>query len=379
MKRVLFVTKFALEGPSFGGLTRTTRFVTALRSRFEVRVIGFTEGGRPSPRGRFSSLASSLLQDRPYQVARYDTRWLRRTIHRELEAFGPDVLHVDYLHQAPLLWDVPLPKFLDLHNVESSLSAGIARSSTSLATRFVASRDAALFRDIEDRAGREFDVVSAPSAAEARRMPGPVHVLPNGVDPSREPLDVRKRRTSGCFVGVFSWQPNADGAEWLVREVLPKLPENHRVELVGRNPAKRVRRLAGQRVTVTGEVADTWPHVCRAGVVLAPLRSPGGTRHKILEGLLAARPVVATREAADGLEELDGAGLVVVDDADEFASAFAALAGDPKVADELGARGRAAVLERFAWERTEDRLLALYDTELGMRSTVADLGSATQA
>ena len=197
-------------------------------------------------------------------------------------------------------------------------------------------------------------------------MPGNVHVIANGVDPSRQPLDVEPDPDVVVFVGIFSWGPNIDGAEWLVREVLPLLPDAMRVQLVGRNPAKRVQALAGPRVEVTGEVPDTWPYVSNAAVVLAPLLAPGGTRHKILEGLLAARPVVATPEAADGLEDLAGRGMVLAPDARSFADAVIRYAGDPASAAADGRAGREAVIAGYDWKASCGRLLELYETELGV-------------
>ena len=365
MKRVLFITKFAPTGRPFGGMVRTTRLLDALRQRFEVDVLGFQEEGEPAPRSRPSSALASFRSGRPYQTVRYDTPWLREEIRRRLDTFRPDALHVDYLHQAPIVWDLPLPKALDLHNVESLLSAGIAASSSGL-TKVMAGRDARLLRAVEGRAAASFQLITAPSAKEADRMPGPVEVVVNGVDPARVPLDVTPDPDVVCFVGIFSWAPNIDGAVWLVEQVLPHLPPRMRIELVGRNPHRRVQALAGPRVTVTGEVPDTWPYVSRASVVLAPLLAPGGTRHKILEGLLAERPVVATPAAADGLEDLSGDGLVLAPDPSSFARAVVELSEDPLAAARLGRAGRQAVVERYSWEASCRRLLDLYEERLGL-------------
>ena len=63
-------------------------------------------------------------------------------------------------------------------------------------------------------------------------MPGETHVIVNGVDVTRVPLDVVPDPEILCFVGTFSWMPNIDGAEWFVHDVLPLLPERFRVRLV---------------------------------------------------------------------------------------------------------------------------------------------------
>lgn len=366
LKRVLIVTKFVPTGRPFGGMIRTLRLADALRERFEVRMVGFVEDGSPAIRSKVSSAISAIATGTAYQVKRYDTKEMRRLVMAELASFQPDAVHVDYIQVAPLCWDIGLPMALDLHNVESALAASFADSTTGIGS-LLARRDAKKLEKLEARCAVRFPLITLPSAKEAQRMPGNVHVISNGVDPSRTPLDVVPERRLGAFVGTMSWLPNVDGAEWLAEKVMPLLPDDFRVELIGRTPDKRVQALAGPRVTVTGEVDDTWPYVSRASVVLAPLLAPGGTRHKILEGLLAARPVVATPQAADGLEDLEGKGVVLAPDPESFARETLALADDPERAKELGRIGREAVVEGYAWETIGRRLLALYDEHLGLR------------
>jgi hypothetical protein len=189
VKRVLVVTKFLPTGHAFGGMTRTLRLLEALRERFEVEVVGFVEKGEPAIRGRLNSLVTGLATRRAYQMARYDTPWLRKEMAARMASFRPDALHIDYLQLADVAWDYELPRLLDLHNVESALAAAVA-SSSSGPSRFLAARDARLLKKVEVRAAAAFDAITVPSAKEARRMPGNVHVVPNGVDASRLPLDV---------------------------------------------------------------------------------------------------------------------------------------------------------------------------------------------
>ncbi len=68
-------------------------------------------------------------------------------------------------------------------------------------------------------------------------------------------------------------------------------------------------------MTVTGWVDELAPELARAAVVVAPLRSGGGTKLKVLEALAAGRPVVATTVGAEGIEVGDGEHLLVADGA----------------------------------------------------------------
>ena len=88
---------------------------------------------------------------------------------------------------------------------------------------------------------------------------------------------------------------------------------------------------------------------------------------KLFEYLAAGVPAVAsdlppTRALLDGT---DAAVLVPPDDHAAFADALAGLLRDPARAEAQARRGRAAMEERFHWEREEPTLLRLYDELLG--------------
>jgi glycosyltransferase involved in cell wall biosynthesis len=158
----------------------------------------------------------------------------------------------------------------------------------------------------------------------------------------------------------MSWRPNENAALWLVEQVWPRVVRRvpaARLLLVGRDPGPALRRLSGPAVEVTGSVEEVRPYLARARVALAPLRSGGGTRLKILEALDAGRPVVATTIGAEGLECLAGDGLTIVDDPEGMAEQIAALLRDAARAAELGRQGSAAVAARFSWDRTLSPLL----------------------
>jgi glycosyltransferase involved in cell wall biosynthesis len=363
--RLLMITKFLPDGRTWGGMLRTLHLTEALRKRFDVRMVGYVENGTPGPRSKIAAAAVALPTGKAYQVARYDTPIMRRMIREAIDEFQPDALHVEYLQMVTTCWDVDLPAVLDLQNVESAFAGSIAEASRG-AARYLGKRDARLLRDLEVRCAERFAFITVPSAKEVERMPGNSYVVGNGVDPSVGPLDVTPDPNRIVFVGTMSWLPNIEGAEWFVREVFPLLPDDVELDIVGRTPHRRVLALASDRIRVSADVPDTMPYVAGAAVVVAPLLSPGGTRLKILEGLLAERPVVATPEAADGLEDLQGHGLVLESDPKAFAASIMSIAADPDRAAEMGRAGRLAVVERYSWDEAGARMLDLYETHLGL-------------
>jgi glycosyltransferase involved in cell wall biosynthesis len=97
-----------------------------------------------------------------------------------------------------------------------------------------------------------------------------------------------------------------------------------------------------------------------ASIVLVPSRSEGFGLIA-LEGMLGARPVVASR--VGGLPEVlgaDGGLLVEPDDPGALAGAIGSLLADPAHAQSLAAVGRGRALSRFSLRRCVDDHEALY-------------------
>lgn len=124
----------------------------------------------------------------------------------------------------------------------------------------------------------------------------------------------------------------------------------------------------GTRLRWRGELADIWPALADADIVLVPSRvEPFG--NAAVEAMLAARPVIAG--ATQGLREIVRPGenghLVTPGDSEQLAAAVERLVDDWPHAGALAAAGRADALRRFSRERYRQEFAAVV-TESGLRS-----------
>jgi sugar transferase (PEP-CTERM/EpsH1 system associated) len=195
-----------------------------------------------------------------------------------------------------------------------------------------------------------------------------LHVIANGVDTEffGLPAAVPGGR-SVVLCGRMDYRPNIDGAQWFAREILPKVRAecpDAKFRIVGAEPTQSVlalRSLPG--VEVTGAVPDVRPYLSEAAVVVAPLRIARGIQNKVLEGMAAGRPVVATPEALDGIDAEIGVDVLVGTDAASFATAVIdVLLG--RAPAELGSRGRRYVLRNHQWTDQLQRLDRLISSAL---------------
>jgi glycosyltransferase involved in cell wall biosynthesis len=182
-------------------------------------------------------------------------------------------------------------------------------------------------------------------------------VLPNAVPPARKPVGGAARPVI-LLVGLFSYEPNADSAEFLVREVLPLLREevpDVEVRLVGRS-TRRVAALGGPNVRVIGEVEDLGAEYRNAAVVVAPVRVGSGTRVKIIEALAHGVPVVATPLGAAGLGVRDRVHCLLAQTPEELAAACRELLYDVDLGRRLSAAGIALHKESFSTDAFNRRI-----------------------
>ncbi len=159
------------------------------------------------------------------------------------------------------------------------------------------------------------------------------------------------------FTGAMDYWANADAVRWFAREVFPLVREQIPEALfyiVGGRPSDEVRQLASlPGVHVTGAVPDVRPYLAHAAAAVAPLRIARGVQNKVLEAMAMAKPVLATKAAAEGIE--DAAGVLVADDPADLATlATRVLRGD--INAETGKAGRTCVLQRYNWSSNLARL-----------------------
>jgi glycosyltransferase involved in cell wall biosynthesis len=218
----------------------------------------------------------------------------------------------------------------------------------------------------ERRVWRRFDIVqvftsrdAAAVAALSPELAARVRVNPFAIA-LPTPRDVAEEPSTLLFVGNYSHPPNVDAALWLCREILPFVARVHpevTLLLVGPYAPPAVRSLEGPRVQVLGLVGDLDLLLRRAAVVMAPVRTGGGMRMKVLHAMAVGKPVVTTSRGAEGLgADGEAPPLEVGDDSDALARAAVRLLQHADARQRLGARARAYVEKHHSPEAYVERL-----------------------
>ena len=222
-----------------------------------------------------------------------------------------------------------------------------------------------LIQALTERDARTMQRLAPELAARIRVNPFAVE-MPPLADPALEEDDTI------VFTGAFLHPPNVDAARWLISEIMPRLRPIHpgvRLRIVGFDPRGTMRGLAQPDVEISGWVPSIEAELARAAVVVAPLRTGGGQRMKVLQALAMGKAVVTTPRGAEGLLLTEGEAppAAIVGRAEDIASALAALLADRARRRALAERARAFVVERHSSEALGGRVDAAYASLVGGR------------
>jgi len=272
---------------------------------------------------------------------------------------------------------------VDMVDVDSEKWRQYAKT-TSGPWHFVYAREGRLLLKLERQAALTADAVTFVTPAEVDlftslvpEVAARVHCVGNGVDvdyfqPTTEFASPLGDRPAIVFTGVMDYRPNVEAMTWFVRQVMPLLRGGARAPclwIVGSNPSRSVRALAGPDVRVTGRVPDIRPYLRHAGVVVAPLRIARGIQNKVLEAMAMGATVVVTPEIRKTLGANQEDGLLTAATQAEFAEAIIrSLDGN---FTSVGVQARSRIVGEYRWEKrlaALDRLLV--DAEPGEERAV---------
>ena len=239
--------------------------------------------------------------------------------------------------------------------------------------------DRLAWRRFERRVMQRVDatvVYSRRDRVAAERAGAQVVEIPLVVSVPRRRLDpVGQRPPMLLFAGYYRHPPNLDAALWLATRLFPKVLRRHSeavLYLVGHDPPPELQRLAGDHVVVTGAVPDVTPYLDRAAVVVAPIRTGGGVRVKVLEALASGKAVVATPLAAEGIDAVPDRELMIAESEDAFADAISALLADIARRRRMAASAYEWAREHVGFAAAEASYAALYERLLADRRANRD-------
>jgi polysaccharide biosynthesis protein PslH len=314
----------------------------------------------------------------PYAVSRFESVRVQEKLKTWFEEKHFDVAVCDFLDaMVNFPSRLAIPTILFQHNVESEIWRRHAVAERNPVKKLLYQVEFKKMLSYEQSVVRTVHHIVAVSEHDRYLMSewtdsARITVVPTGVDLQQ----YRPGPASGAinplvlFVGAMDWEPNVDAVEYFCRDIWPaiqaKVPAA-RFRITGRNPARRVQKLASSSVEVTGSVPSIVDHLRESAVVVVPLRVGGGTRLKIYEAMATGKAVVSTSVGAEGLDVHHGQDIVLADGPVAFAGAVTALLQDVELRRRYE-RGAAALAAKYDWTAIGDKFAQVLEMVTGTES-----------
>lgn len=305
--------------------------------------------------------AQGLLGRKTFQYYSFYTKAFQAQLDALLQADQYDNIIIDQSQMSYYRAIQPgALRILDQHNIEYELLERRVPVQTNPFKRTALAIEARRYRRYELAVSEQFDMIFTTSDRERDQLKGMLHrpliaTLPNSIDTNYFALRPSEPTTNEItFVGTTHVDANRDGIIYFMEQIFPLIERyvpDVRFTIVGGKPPAEIREY-GKRpnVEVTGFVDDVRPYMARAKVMVVPLRSGGGTRLKILEGLSFGVPTVSTSIGAEGIDVVDGTHILLADTPEHFAAQVVMLLKNPSQAAGLRQPGRDLAVERYSWQ-----------------------------
>jgi len=217
-----------------------------------------------------------------------------------------------------------------------------------------------------------------------------VDMVPAGIEPelfdNPQPEKFREKyQLNGRPVVMYTGVLNAfQRVDYLLRAFAVALREKPDALLLVVSPLvsethEREHRKLADELGISSSVIWISPHpledlpsyLALADVTVVPRPECPGHPVKLLNYMLAGKPVVSFAGGAKGVRHLHDAYIVPNHDVEALGRAIVRLLEDRKLAEEMGAKARATVLAEFDWRQICRKIERIYDHLLGFPSLPA--------
>ena len=320
-------------------------------------------------RNRISSFSCALARGEPFTIVRHRNAGVRDQVAKLLAKESFDVVHAEQVHaiaNCEPAFEKKVPVVFRAQNVESDLWEALAANRIVL--RPMLRREARRLRAWEAAAVQRCEATVALSMRDAEKLraltsrPQTIHHV-RAPFPSALP-SLAGRVLSGepaiVLFGSSGWAPNIDAARWFIEDIWPAISNRVPHAVLHSFASVRLRGSLPPRMIPHAAPRESSEAFPPGSILVVPLRVGSGVRIKILEAWARGIPVIATPEAAQGLEATDGSELMIARDALEFANAVEAIHSQAGLRESITLSARKKLLAENNPTSIAENLVAIY-------------------
>ena len=189
-----------------------------------------------------------------------------------------------------------------------------------------------------------------------------IEIIGNGIDTNYFQKIETEIKYELIFIGNLSYLPNIEAANFISKEILPKLLEKLpkiKILIAGSNPSNRVIKLANKNIEVQGWVEDIRKSYSSGKIFFAPMTIGSGLQNKLLEAMSIGIPCITSELSNRSLKALDKKNILIGNSVNEYINHIISLLNDEKKRKIIGESGRKYVIENYNWKTANSKLLKL--------------------
>ncbi|MBE6335575.1 MAG: glycosyltransferase [Lentimicrobiaceae bacterium] len=301
------------------------------------------------------NIIKAFLKGLPIQCGYFYNSKAHKIVHNLIEKNKPDMLFGQLLRVAEYLRFEKTAKTIDYQDV---FSMGMKRRAdiAPFYLKPVFNMEYNRLRRYEHDIFDDFDVKTIISIQDRddidHTKKEEILIVPNGVDHEYYSPQQQEKKYDIVFTGNMAYAPNVNAVEYLSNHILPlvweKLP-NTKMYIAGATPDPRVKKVASERIIISGWLDDMRDAYAQSKIFIAPMRIGTGLQNKLLEAMSMRLPCITTSLANGSLHAEDGKEILVGDNEQELAKHIITLLTDKEKAESVAQNGYDFVHRVYDW------------------------------
>lgn len=303
-----------------------------------------------------------LVTNKSYNVSRFYSKDVEQKLEKILKTEKFDIALLESIYLLPYL---PLFKkhqvkvVLRTHNVEHRIWNSLASNTHSLIKRRYLRILAKQLKSYELAECAKVDGIISITETDALFFQ---QFEPHVQTTAIPPMIVMHENSTNYdlsdfyFLGAMDWQPNIEGIQWFLDEVIPEGLVGTEFYLAGKSLEPH--KYKHPSVINVGEVESAPQFIHEHGICLIPVHAGSGLKIKLLENMSIGKPIITTSEGARGVGVRHEVEVLIADDSKEFREAMYRLNLDKDLRRQLGENARTFIENNYSKEKLTRRLIA---------------------
>lgn len=315
----------------------------------------------------------NLFSSQSYNISRFYTKDFANALIQRLKKEEYDVIHLETLWVTPyvdLIRKYSKAKVvLRSQNVEFMIWERLAEDTRNPVKRLYLKILAKRLKRYEYQVLNKFDAIVPITELDSsvyKKMgcKQPIYHVPFGIDLEKYKVDTSNLDKPSVFhIGAMDWRPNADGINWFLNDVWLKVVSSHpsiKLYLAGRNMPDWLMNLKMDNVFVEGEVPDSHQFINSKSIMIVPLKSGGGMRVKIIEGMALGKTIISTVVGAEGIDYENNKNIIIANTEEDFETAILKCLKDVDFSDKIAQNARILAESKYDNQVICNRLSDFY-------------------